>query len=101
MRMLGILTCRDCGGRHEIHVNNGGKLLALVACPAARGSRLPHPARDLLREHLNEAHHELAVAHRMFQSPDVNFRELAKQLDEVHRRLCRVQCTVDRHVRRR
>ncbi len=98
MRILGVLQCRDCGGRHEIHVNRGGRLVSLVSCP--KGGGLGEVARQRVGEMLAEAAHELGRVQRMVAASTPSWRDVAPRIDEVHRRLARIQDAIERQARR-
>ena len=98
MRSLGVLDCKDCGERHEIHVNSAGHLVALIACRPSRTRGLPAMARQRLQQSLVDARKRLSAAGESFGAGEIDCRELAEQLDEVVRQVVRAQNTIDHHA---
>ena len=98
MRPIGLLDCRDCGGRHEVHVNRAGQLVSLISCPASSDGFLGPVAQSRLQEELLEARRELAAAEQLFQHDRVNYLDVSARLDEVHRALVLVQDTILKHA---
>ena len=99
MRPIGQLDCRDCGGRHEVHVNRAGQLVSLVSCPASSEGFLGPVAQNRLQAQLVDAKRELAAAEQLFQHERVNYLDICARLDEVHRRLVQAQDTILSHAR--
>ena len=99
MRPIGLLDCKDCGGRHQVHVNRAGQLVSLISCPASSNGFLGAVAQNRLREQLNDAKRELSAVEQLFQGDRVNYMDVAALLDEVHRRLVFAQNTILEHSR--